>query len=258
MDLTEKKRDGYSPSDRHPWELARVKLVIHQLSKYYKKNDSFSILDIGCGDAYVAGRIIDFFPNVTIIAVDSAFDNEYKKDLEHQFQGKAIDFSDDIKNVIATKIDLVLLLDVIEHIEDEVSFLKYVIAQTYIDAETRFIISVPAYQSLFVAHDVYLKHYRRYTNKTLIQAIEAAGLKNEKVHYFFFTLLIPRIIEKWKELLLGRKNNAEGIGNWKSKGFIDKLIIFVLYIDYFKLQLLAKWGIKLPGLSNLVVCRKSV
>ena len=58
------------------------------------------------------------------------------------------------------------MLDVIEHVEDDVAFVRDVV-DGLAGPETGWVlVSVPAYQSLFSAHDRALKHYRRYSPGT--------------------------------------------------------------------------------------------
>jgi hypothetical protein len=51
------------------------------------------------------------------------------------------------------------------------------------------LISVPAFQCLFSAHDRFLEHRRRYTAASLDSVITAAGLKPLATRYFFAAIL---------------------------------------------------------------------
>ena len=54
----------------------------------------------------------------------------------------------------------------------------------------------------------------------------------------------------------GGKN--KGIGEWKSSRFITNIIVFILYLDYMFLKSLRLLGVNMPGLSNYMICKKSV
>ncbi len=86
--------------------------------------------------------------------------------------------------------DAVLLLDVIEHVDDDVAALRA--ARRLARPGGVVMVSVPAYAWLWSGHDVALGHRRRYTASRLRVALAAAGLHVEHVGYFN-TVLFPAI-----------------------------------------------------------------
>lgn len=78
--------------------------------------------------------------------------------------------------------DLVCLLDVLEHIDDDGAALAR--AGRLLKPSGRLLVTVPAYAWLWSAHDVAHHHYRRYTAKTLEQQAQAAGLMVSRLGYF--------------------------------------------------------------------------
>ena len=70
--------------------------------------------------------------------------------------------------------DVVLLFDVIEHIDDHQGFLES--ALFHLKPGGSIIINVPALMSLFSAYDKAAGHLRRYTAEELIALVEACGL----------------------------------------------------------------------------------
>jgi SAM-dependent methyltransferase len=85
--------------------------------------------------------------------------------------------------------DLVTAFDVIEHTPDDRSTLRELLRVTRPCG--RALITVPAYQRLFSAHDVVNHHYRRYERATLFAAARAAGWEPERSTYFNSVLLAP-------------------------------------------------------------------
>lgn len=73
------------------------------------------------------------------------------------------------------KFDYVLMMDVLEHIEDDAGFLKDI--RKYQKAGTVLFITVPAFQFLFSLHDKELHHYRRYDYAGLRSVLEQAGYR---------------------------------------------------------------------------------
>ncbi len=85
---------------------------------------------------------------------------------------------------------LVMMIDVIEHLDDDVSPIA-----TYarmVKPGTKFLISVPAFNFLWSSHDEFLEHRRRYTLETLETAVTDAGLQPIKLRYFF-GMLFPAV-----------------------------------------------------------------
>jgi hypothetical protein len=247
---------------RHPWELARIKVVktlIADNLEEIKKSDSV-VLDIGCGDIFLIEQISEEYPHVQFAGADIEFNEEIIQILEERVSGKKISIFDSLdaaSSSLNKEIDIVFLLDVIEHIEDEISFLSDMIKNPFITERTKVLITVPAFQSLFADHDVFLGHYRRYTNKSLKNRVEEAGLIVDKVGYFFFILIFYRLLELLKEKLSKKKDNdAQGIGDWDKGPVISKLMLNLMFIDFKICYALSKIGIKFPGLSNYAICRK--
>jgi SAM-dependent methyltransferase len=77
--------------------------------------------------------------------------------------------------------DTVLALDVIEHLDDDVGFLRD--AATLLAPGGRFLIAVPALQLLWSRHDETFQHRRRYDAGQLTAAVRAAGLEPVRVTY---------------------------------------------------------------------------
>ena len=71
MDLIE-IADG-SSSHRHPWELARLWVLRRLMARHVPLTDGATIIDIGCGDAFVIGELAATFPRAQFIGVDAAF-----------------------------------------------------------------------------------------------------------------------------------------------------------------------------------------
>ena len=81
------------------------------------------------------------------------------------------------------------LFDVIEHIEDAVSFLASIRKQ--MTDGGRLYATVPAYQSLWSADDLVAGHFRRYDDASLRRVLTTAGFKVQFMSYIFRPLPLP-------------------------------------------------------------------
>jgi len=126
---------------------------------------------VGCGTGYVvAGTNLDFKKYTGMDAFAEA--EEYlRKNL-----GLSVQFTTrTLKDLPEGHFDTVLLLDVLEHIQDDSGFLDAV--SSVMNKGSRIIISVPAHQWLFSSADVASGHVRRYSVKSFMKLCEKSKFK---------------------------------------------------------------------------------
>ena len=100
--------------------------------------------------------------------------------------------------------DMIVLLDVLEHIEDDVGSLR--VLRRKLAPGGRMVLTVPAAPWLWSAHDVAHHHKRRYTAATLRAAFAAGGLRVRHISHFN-TLLYPLVAAA---RIIGRITGREG------------------------------------------------
>jgi hypothetical protein len=93
--------------------------------------------------------------------------------------------------------DVVLLLDVIEHLDDDAAALRA--ARDMLAPRGTPIVTVPAYPSLWSAHDLVLGHRRRYKTSGLRAVVQTAGFTVTHLSYFN-ALILPgaALVRAWK------------------------------------------------------------
>jgi SAM-dependent methyltransferase len=96
-----------------------------------------------------------------------------------------------------SSIDVVCLLDVIEHIPDTTAALAE--ARRVLTRSGRLVINVPAHQWLWSAADEALGHQRRYTRATLKAELTAAGFQPEISTHVFSWLVAPVWLTRRKD-----------------------------------------------------------
>jgi SAM-dependent methyltransferase len=99
--------------------------------------------------------------------------------------------------------NLVLMLDVLEHIEDAAGALGNL--RQLLKPGGHAILTVPALQSLWSVHDVVNQHHRRYDKMGLHRLIKDSGLVVRELRYFF---IWPLGLMYLRKLSFGTKQRA--------------------------------------------------
>jgi len=239
MDLIEKTLNGC----RHPWELSRTQCILNIINKYHFCN----IVDIGAGDCFFTFKLTNYASG-NVYAVDTEYTGKAKS-----ANAGIIQCFNSITGLPET-VDAAILMDVLEHVYNDNLFLKEILKE--LSADALVVITVPAFQSLFSNHDVFLRHYRRYDKKRLLALLHSNSLAVEKCHYFYISLLLARLLSL--PLMKRKKADQHGIGNWRfnEKHVLTRAIHIILNIDFQICAFFAQFHIYPPGLSLLAVCRK--
>jgi len=152
------------------------------------------LLELGCGSGNVLAALAEFGEAVGMDA---------HQDLAAAARAAGLDvraghLPDDL-GVAPGWAEVVLLLDVIEHVDDDVATLCA--ARAGVCEGGLLVVTVPAYRWLWSGHDEVLGHRRRYTAAELRAAVERAGFEVLRVSYFN-TLLFPLLaaVRGWKRL----------------------------------------------------------
>jgi SAM-dependent methyltransferase len=167
--------------ERHWWYRGRLRIVRHEVARLVLPRGA-RILDAGCG----SGRVLDELAQYgSVTGVDTsplaAAAAEARGHEVSRARVEDLPFED-------ASFDLVTCLDVIEHTPDDLEALTELVRVTRPGGHL--LVTVPAYQSLWSAHDERNGHYRRYRRWNLRQVAETAGW--QLVHDTHFnSLLLP-------------------------------------------------------------------
>ena len=184
--------------NHHWWWQARKRFVLHWIRKTAACHRIGQILDIGCGDAFLfddlerIGTVFGVEPDAQLISPDSP----WRPRIEQA--------SFDAGYETARRFDLVVMLDVLEHIEDDGGALRRV---GQLLAPGGFLLmTVPALPVLWSIHDVANQHYRRYTLSGLCRRLRESGFEVWSRRYYFGWLVGPLLLRR---LLFPGKNAAQ-------------------------------------------------
>jgi SAM-dependent methyltransferase len=185
------------------WHVTRLNIAEKIIRDHFSASSDLNVLDYGCGTGGFLFQLNSRLKFKSCIGMDASkqailYAKQYGSYYCHLEPG---DFS-----LLENK-DLIFLMDVMEHIDDDALFLQNVIESMKIGAYL--LISVPAHPFLFSSWDVALNHHRRYTKKGLFKLISREGGIISQMTYYLSYLVPPIYLIR----VIGRKfyhsNNCE-------------------------------------------------
>jgi SAM-dependent methyltransferase len=201
----------------HWWYRARRRIVSEMISRYIKPPKDAQIAEIGCGTGSNL-PVLEKFGTLTAVEPDSEARAWAAKRSNATIVEGRLPAGLPLENA---SLDLAVMLDVLEHVDDDVAALKAV--ATKLKPGARFLLTVPAMPMLWSPHDEEHHHKRRYTAASLRNVMEAAGLKIEMMSYFN-TLLFPMIAGvRWMKNLTGSKSVDTGMPSPWLNGLLEQI-----------------------------------
>jgi SAM-dependent methyltransferase len=156
----------------HWYYSSKAKAMTRLLGEYVPAR----VLDVGAGSGFFSRYLLAH----TRAGESWCVDISYEAAVDETEAGKTIHYRRSVQEIDA---DLVLLMDVLEHVDDDVGLLKEYAGK--VPRGSRFLITVPAFRFLWSGHDDFLEHKRRYTLKQLELAVRSSGLDVKHAAYYF-------------------------------------------------------------------------
>jgi len=203
----------FKEEKNHWWFIGRRRIILFFIKKIYNSRKNLNILDFGCGTGFNM-LFLRNFGKIDGIDISEESLKFCKK------RGINIDILDVTKDKIKkyiNKYDLITVLDVLEHTEDDELVLKKL--YSFLKGNGHIIITVPAFKFLSSNHDIILHHKRRYDKKDLIRKIKTSGLCVEFISYYNCFLLPFAILRK----IINPKESSLKITATKHKKIFDLL-----------------------------------
>lgn len=194
----------YKIEGSHWWFRGRRKIVETAIRRYLDTS-GLSILEAGCGTGGNLEMLSKFGKVAGMELNDHARELAKSRGVAEIFPGR---LPDQLPFDICST-DLIVLLDVLEHIGPDVDSL--VALGQLLKKNGWIIMTVPAFPFLWSYHDECHHHRRRYTRKSLQNVIAEAGMTVEYISYInsilFPVVALVRILQR----LRGRKMHKEEI-----------------------------------------------
>jgi SAM-dependent methyltransferase len=183
---------------RHWWYRARREVLAALIQREVPLPAKARILEIGCG----TGHNLEMLGKLG--RVDALeLDDEARAIAEKRLGRRAMSAPlPELSGVKDRHYDLIGAFDVIEHIDDEAAAVASIAAK--LKKGGTFVMTVPAHQWMWSAHDVVNHHKRRYSKKALKRLIETSPLRLQKIGYFNSLLFPLAIAERLASKLRGK------------------------------------------------------
>ena len=170
----------------HWWFVARRRIVSALIRRQVALPASAEILEVGAGTGSNL-KMLQALGHVDAIEPDAG-----ARALASQRGGFEVGggLLPDGVELADGRYDMIVLFDVLEHIEDDIGSLS--VLRRKLAPGGRMVLTVPAAPWLWSAHDLAHHHKRRYTAATLRAAFAAGGLRVRHMSHFN-TLLYPLV-----------------------------------------------------------------
>jgi SAM-dependent methyltransferase len=194
--------DLYHKESTYWWNVSKRGMVLSLLrsSGFLENRGELGLaIDIGCGGGYTA-RVLE--SDWRMVGIDISRDSLQlcqSRGLKRLCRVDVREFSLPFKT---DSFDLVLALDVVEHVEDDIHALSE--CHRILKVGGLLIVTVPAFMALWSPWDEALGHRRRYTVLRLAETSQQAGLAVKKLTYMFFFLFPIAVLIRGAKRLVQR------------------------------------------------------
>lgn len=211
--------------------------VFEQVRPYLGNN----ILEIGSGIGNISKFLVSLNKNLVLTDVKES----YLEHLQYRFIGNPKVkivlhdiLSTDLSDILPSKIDTVICINILEHIKDDNKVLENI--HKILERNGRLILMVPALKKLYGTLDEKLGHFKRYEKADLMKKLGYKKFVIEKIYYH-------NLIAGLGWFITGRIIRQKLMSSLQASAF-DKFIPLIAKVER---------RVKIPfGLSLVVICKK--
>ena len=183
---------------RHWWYRARREVLAALIRREARPPANARVLEIGCGTGHNLTMLGEFG------SVDALELDDEARAVAEQRLGKSVMRAPlpELAGVPERHYDLIGAFDVIEHIDDDQAALASIAGR--LKPGGKLVVTVPAHQWMWSAHDVVNHHKRRYSKRALRALVQGSSLKLERSGYFNSLLFPLAVAERLSSKLRGK------------------------------------------------------
>ena len=208
----------------HWWYRARRDVLASVIKRKISLPPMARILEIGCGTGHNLA-MLGGFGDVDAIEID-----DHSRGIAAKRLGRDVGVAQlpDLTGLAERSYDMVAILDVLEHVEDDRAALDS-IAKRLRPGGT-ILITVPQYPWMWSGHDVANHHFRRYTKATLRAAIADAGLKLTMLQSFNSLLFPLAAADRIFARMTGRQGSDDALPAAPVNALFEKIFGLERYL----------------------------
>jgi len=230
------------------WYKAKRRQVADLVRRFTpkKKMGDWKMLDVGCGTGCMLRDLKRYGKGYGVDISEEAVKYCRRRKVGKMKVG-------DVTKVIPfrEKFDLVTILDVIEHIEDDEAVLRKI--RGAMEMGGILVLTTSAFPRLWSYWDEVAGHYRRYTWNELKGKVQGAGFEVIYLNYTNMATLFPAVILRWLKSRFFRSGVDEVESDFvRLPKYLNEFLVVWMGWEAW----LARW-VRLPfGLSYMLVARK--
>jgi SAM-dependent methyltransferase len=213
--------DRMAELDQHHWWFrARRRILEEVIVRLAKPPKEARVLEVGCGTGHNLAMLTKF-GELDASELDFAARTLSTKRLGREVKEAKLP---DLSMFKRNEYDLVALLDVLEHVPDDLGSLRAI--HRRLKPGGALLLTVPANPWMWSAHDAAHHHFRRYTKKQLEELFLRSGLEVQLLSYFN-TLLYPLIAAaRIASKLLRRETSDDKLPGARVNAALEKIFGF--------------------------------
>jgi SAM-dependent methyltransferase len=163
----------------------------HVVGQYLPADRPLVLVDVGAGTGLLGEFLEDARPNVTYRFIEPI--DSLNARLQERF-GPAAN-ARTVEEVDTA--DVVSVLDVIEHQEDDRAFVSAIVG--HMRPGALLLLSVPALPWLWSKWDAALGHHRRYDRRTFRALLDPNAVEVQELSYLFPEMVVPALVRKRRD-----------------------------------------------------------
>ena len=222
---------------RHPIDIASRHDAISQVRLYIRHPQSV-ILEIGCSSGFLIKDLVESFPKAVVVGADVVKEPLYR--LSRELPGVPLFRFDLLRCPLPDQsVDILIMLNVLEHIDDDVGALKK--ALNMLKPGGYLVIEVPAGSFLYDDYDRELCHFRRYDSTEIKRKLNEVGFEVVR-HSHLGLVLYPafvciKLFSKVVGSIMGKRNVVNDQARMTARSSLVRVIMEFEsnYLAHFKL-----------------------